>query len=125
MFSIGNNDLCSENPSDIGDGEDINKINPETMNYFFTFEHPNGVPVSSAGKYIPSLYTFIYGDTLFLCMNSEITYDTQTKLYGAESLYPIIKTWCDNEMTVAASDTNIKWKVAYCHENPFTLLVKS
>lgn len=124
MFVIGNNDLCSENPSDIGDGEDINKINPETMNYFFTFEHPNGIPVSSAGKYIPSLYVFKYGDTLFLGMNSEITYDTQTKLYGAESLYPVIKTWCDNEMTIAASDTDIKWKVAFCHDNPFTLLTK-
>jgi len=112
MFTIGNNDLCSEDPKVLGTGEDANKINPENINFFFTFEFPYEIPtVSSNGKYIPSVYSFIYGDTYFLCMNSEFTSDTQRLLYevadnysvdndptGPTGIYSIIKQWCVNDL---------------------------
>lgn len=137
MFTIGNNDLCSADPKVLGTGEDLNKVNPENINFFFTFEFPYELPeVDSNGKYIPSVYSFIYGDTYFLCMNSEFTLITQQDLYGISSsysvdgdptgptgIYSIIKQWCENDLTHI--DNKIKWKVAFTHDNPFTLLTKA
>jgi hypothetical protein len=40
---------------------------------FYTFEHPYEVPKSATGKYIPSTYSFVYGDTYYLAMNTEIS----------------------------------------------------
>ena len=137
MFTIGNNDLCSADPKVLGTGEDLNKVNPENINFFFTFEFPYDIPeVDSTGKYIPSVYSFIYGDTYFLCMNSEFTLTTQQELYGVDSsysvdndangpkgIYSIIKQWCINDLQHI--DNKIKWKVAFTHDNPFTLLTKA
>ena len=137
MFTIGNNDLCSADPKVLGTGEDLNKVNPENINFFFTFEFPYDLPeVDSNGKYIPSVYSFIYGDTYFLCMNSEFTLTTQQDLYGVSSsysvdgdptgptgIYSIIKQWCENDLQHI--DNKIKWKVAFTHDNPFTLLTKA
>lgn len=137
MFTIGNNDLCSEDPKVLGTGEDLNKVNPENINFFFTFEFPYDMPeVPSNGKYIPSVYSFIYGDTYFLCMNSEFTLTTQQELYGVDSsytidgdtsgpkgIYSIIRKWCQDDL--AHIDNKIKWKVAFTHDNPFTLLTKA
>lgn len=137
MFTIGNNDLCSEDPKVLGTGEDLNKVNPENINFFFTFEFPYDIPeVESSGKYIPSVYSFIYGDTYFLCMNSEFTLTTQEDLYGVandysidgdtsgpKGIYSIIKKWCEDDL--AHVDNKIKWKVAFTHDNPFTLLTRA
>ena len=137
MFTIGNNDLCSADPKVLGTGEDLNKVNPENINFFFTFEFPYGLPqVESTGKYIPSVYSFIYGDTYFLCMNSEFTLVTQQELYDVDSsysvdndptgptgIYSIIKRWCEDDL--AHIDEKIKWRVAFTHDNPFTLLTKA
>lgn len=136
MFTIGNNDLCSADPKVLGTGEDLNKVNPENINFFFTFEFPYEIPeVEGSGKYIPSVYSFIYGDTYFLCMNSEFTLTTQEELYGVDSsytvdgdtsgpkgIYSIIRQWCQNDLQHI--DNKIKWKVAFTHDNPFTLLTR-
>lgn len=137
MFTIGNNDLCSADPKVIGNGEDLNKVNPENINFFFTFEFPFDMPIVPGNeKYIPSVYSFIYGDVYFLCMNSEFTYTTQQDLYGVSNsysmdgdatgptgIYSIIKQWCVNDLQHI--DNKIKWKVAFTHDNPFTLLTRS
>lgn len=137
MFTIGNNDLCSADPKVLGTGEDFNKVNPENINFFFTFEFPYDMPVvDSNDKYIPSVYSFIYGDVYFLCMNSEFTFTTQEDLYevsssysvdsdpdGPTGIYSIIKQWCQNDLQHI--DNKVKWKVAFTHDNPFTLLTKS
>lgn len=136
MFTIGNNDLCSADPKVLGTGEDLNKVNPENINFFFTFEFPYDMPiVESNDKYIPSVYSFIYGDTYFLCMNSEFTLTTQQDLYGVSNsysadgddngptgIYSIIRQWCQNDLQHI--DNKIKWKVAFTHDNPFTLLTR-
>jgi hypothetical protein len=126
MYTVGNNDLCPVTPYELGLGTDTTKQNPVNVNYFFTFEHPYSIPVSSTGVYVPCFYSFIYGNTYFLCANSEITDsgDGSYALFGQQGgpLYQTLKAWCDEDLTHAG---NPDWKIAYCHENPFTLLVAS
>lgn len=122
MYTVGNNDLCPVDVYQLGDGSDIAKTNPINIEYFFTFEYPFEIPQSSAGVYVPSVYSFIYGDTYFLSMNSEITTNARTDIFKDEetNVYEDIKTWCDSDLTHC--DEKIQWKVAFCHEAPFTIV---
>lgn len=125
MYTVGNNDLCPVDVYTLGDGEDKSKTNPANVEYFFTFEHPYTVPISSAGVYIPCVYSFIYGNTYFLSMNSEITELARTDVFGDISgvnVYDDIKTWATNDLSQHSGDGKIKWKVAFCHEAPFTII---
>jgi hypothetical protein len=95
------------------------------VNYFFTFEHPYEVPKSSTGVYIPCVYSFIYGDTYFLSMNSEITEIARVNIFGdsTTNIYTdTLKTWATNDLSKISTDTLIRWKVAFCHEAPFTII---
>lgn len=125
MYTVGNNDLCPLDVYTLGVGDDLSKINPINVQYFFTFEHPYTVPTSATGVYIPCLYSFVYGNTYFLSMNSEITEDTRTSILGdvaGVNVYTTIKDWCDADLLSHSSDAAIAWKVAYCHESPFTII---
>ncbi len=125
MYTVGNNDLCPQNLFKLGTGEDISKVNPMNVNYFFTFEHPYEVPKSSTGVYIPCVYSFIYGDTYFLSMNSEITEIARVNIFGdsTTNIYTdTLKTWATNDLSKISTDTLIRWKVAFCHEAPFTII---
>ena len=123
MYTVGNNDLCPAVPYVLGNGSELTKMNPINVEYFFTFEHPYEIPRASSGKYIPCIYSFIYGDTYFLSMNSEITNDAITNVFehsGTNIYSENIKTWCEQDLTHL--DDSIQWKVTYCHEAPFTIL---
>lgn len=123
MYTVGNNDLCPSVPYILGNGSELTKMNPINVQYFFTFEHPNGIPTASSGKYIPCVYSFVYGDTYFLSMNSEITNDAITEVfnhYGTNIYSNDIKNWCVNDLQYIPESIN--WKIAYCHEAPFTIL---
>ena len=125
VFTVGNNDLCPLNVYTLGDGSDTSKTNPANVNYFFTFEHPFVIPKSASGVYIPSVYSFVYGNTYFLSMNSEITSDAITNIFGNDTtIYSTtLKNWLTNDLTqTAAAYTDIKWKTAFCHEAPFTII---
>jgi hypothetical protein len=124
MYTVGNNDLCEVDSSILIDGSDTSKVNPIQVEYFFTFELPYSIPTSTSGIFVNSVYSFVYGNTYFLSMNSEITDTTRTSIYGdtTTNVYDVLKTWCDTDLTNHASDTNIKWKVAFCHEAPFSLV---
>lgn len=126
MYTVGNNDLCPQIPYELGNGSELNKMNPVNVEYFFTFEHPYTIPRSNGGKYIPCIYSFIYGDTYFLSMNSEITGDAVTNIFehsGSNIYSDTIKAWCEEDLTYL--DDTINWKVAYCHEAPFTILTNT
>ena len=128
MFTVGNNDLCPVNVYTLGDGSDLSKSNSINVQYFFTFEHPNGIPESANGTYVASTYTFKYGNTLFMTVNSEITSVTESDIYKDTdtNVYTgALKTWATNEVTVANSDNKINWKVAFCHEAPFTIITEN
>lgn len=125
MYSVGNNDLCPVDVYTLGDGEDISKTNPANVEFFFTFEHPYTVPISSAGVYIPCVYSFVYGNTYFLSINSEITELARTDVFkdtSGENVYNDIKEWATNDLEQHAEDGKIVWKVAFCHEAPFTIV---
>ena len=126
MYVVGNNDLSPEDPKVLGVGDDISKINPINVNYFFTYELPYAIPTSSTGVFIPSVYSFVYGDTYFLAMNSEVTEIAREDIYadpeGTNVYTNQIKDWCIADLTSHAGDLNIKWKVAYCHESPLTII---
>lgn len=136
QYTVGNNDLCPEIPYELGTGADTTKVNPINVEYFFTYEYPYEVPVSANGTHIPSVYSFIYGNTYFLCMNSELTdsnsssdgttnYGSCYNLFGEQSgpTQQRLKTWAENDLTHI--NGNITWRVAYCHESPFTILIQS
>lgn len=123
MYTVGNNDLCPVVPYELGNGSELTKANPINVEYFFTFEHPYEIPRASSGKYIPCIYSFIYGDTYFLSMNSEITNKAIAEVFehaGTNIYSETIKYWCEQDLTHL--DDSIQWKVTYCHEAPFTIL---
>lgn len=128
MYIVGNNDLC---PADLHQlvKVETDKLSSMNVNYFFTFEHPYSIPTSSSGVYIPSIYSFIFGDTYFLAMNSEISANAATQIFNQDPLINIysstIKTWCEDDLLYHADDTNIKWKVSLVHEAPFTIITNS
>ena len=130
MYSVGNNDLCPIIPQEFGDGSDLTKCNPINVEFFFTFDHPDDhiIPKSTTGKYIPCCYSFIYGKTLFLGVNSELTdskNNAAATLFGSDTntLYnQWIKPWAQTEVDIA-DEFGVDWKIAFCHENPFTLLI--
>jgi hypothetical protein len=125
MFSIGNNDLCPVDVHELGRGADADKTNPINATYFFTFEHPNTIPTSAAGVYVPCTYDFVYGDTYFLSVNSEITDAAREKLYGDNgdiNVYDNLKSWCEKSLEIIKQDSKINWRVAFCHEAPFTIM---
>lgn len=130
VYTIGNNDLCPAIPYQLGAGNDVDKINPVNITYFYTFElDESNLPVFVIGSskyYIPSLYSFNYGNCHYLCVNSEIAPDAETKLYGlndAGNLYGHVRTWCMKDMEAYKTKTN-GWNIAYCHEMPYTILIE-
>ena len=82
----------------------------------------------SSGKYVPCVYSFVYGNTYFLSMNSEITEDSKVDIFGdieGENVYTELEAWCLSDLASHASDLSIKWKVAYTHESPFTIITQA
>lgn len=129
MATIGNNDMSPAILYNLGDGEDSSKIDLQNIEFFYTFEiDKNNPPVFAVeGKdiFVPSIYSFNYGNVHFLCMDSEIKSDTEKLVYKLGSdhnLYPKIKGWAEKDMEL---NSGYSWNIAYCHEMPFTILTTS
>lgn len=127
MATIGNNDLSLNPLSLIGNGEDDQKLWHENITLFYTFEvDENNLPIVNIENndyYVPSLYSFNYGNVHFICLNSEIKSVTETSSlsYGfqtAGNFYPFIKQWCENDIS---ANTGYDWTIMLCHEMPFTI----
>ena len=112
MYVVGNNDLSPLDPKILGVGDDLSKINPINVNYFFTFELPFDIPTSYSGVFIPSVYSFIYGNTYFLAMNSEVTEIAREDIYsdpdGINVYTNQLLTWCTNDLLNHSTDSNVK-----------------
>lgn len=129
MATIGNNDLCPKVVYFLGDGEDVSKINFANINFFYTFEmDPQNPPIFSDGTttfgFIPSIYSFNYGKVHFLCLNSEISENTESIIFDIPNtnrgiIYEKIKEWCEKDIQLNSGST---WNIAYCHEMPFTII---
>ena len=135
MATIGNNDLSPKILYQLAEPsqDDASKINPNNIRFFYTFEideeNPPIFAINDEGKdktigYIPSLYSFNYGKTHFLCVNSEIGTTAEQDVYGISSngtglIYEQIKNWCENDIK---RNPSYNWNIAYCHEMPFTII---
>ena len=131
MATIGNNDLSPRELYKLGNGSDSSKLSLENIEFFYCFEidetNPPVFTVNGVDYYIPSLYSFNYGDIHFLCVNSEIKAIAESNTSGTSvynfddygNFYPQIKQWCETDMLNNASSV---WNIAYCHEMPFTIL---
>lgn len=139
MATIGNNDLSPKDLSVLGFGADADKINAANITFYYTFEVDEENPPifrieTNTGKvyaniYVPSLYSFNYGNAHFVCVNSEISYNTENIIYGMSEvtsgntgyIYDQMKAWCDKDIALHKSD----WNIAYCHEMPFTIMTQA
>lgn len=127
MYTVGNNDLAPLLTWQLGRGSDKDKMNPINVEFFFTFEHPYAVPRSYNGTYLPCVYSFIYGDTYYQSMNSEVTNLARKEIFNEEGIANIytnqMKTWAQNDVDLYGNgDPLIKWKVSLTHEMPFTII---
>lgn len=129
MATIGNNDMSPKNSYEIVLLKDSQKVSLDNFKYFYTYEmDETNFPVfeiNSQEYYIPSLYSFNYGNTHFMCVLSEIKQTTETEVYGFENygnFYPEIKKWCEKDLE---NNSEYKWNVAFCHEMPFSILTQA
>ena len=89
MNVVGNNDLCGQNVTALGTGDDTGKSNPYYFHVFYCYEvDEESTTTENEGvttyeykylpivndKYIPSMYWFTNGTYVFFMMNSELTY---------------------------------------------------
>lgn len=129
MSTVGNNDLSPKETYQIPSGADNSKVSLENFRYFYCYEmDEENAPVFSINSveyYIPSLYSFNYANTHFMCVVSEIKQSAEQELYafgGYGYFYPKIKEWCEKDI---AKNNTAKWNIAYCHEMPFTILTQA
>ena len=130
LATVGNNDLCPAIEYELGNGGDASKLNAVNLDFFYCFEmNPNNPPKFGIGDttvYVPSLYSFNYGNVHFICVNSEITEKTETDVFNLAdkkgAVYAEIKKWCEKDLTLNSGKV---WNVAYCHEMPFTIITQA
>lgn len=129
MVTVGNNDLTPANVYVLGDGGDDSKINATNIRFFYCYEmdeeNPPVFTVEGKEIFVESLYSFDVGHTHFLCVNSEISSNTERSVYGLSTtgvMYDLIRQWCERD---DAKAINAKAKIAYCHEMPFTIITQN
>ena len=147
MNVVGNNDLCSTIPTELGTGDDIGKSNSYYFHIFNCYEiDTNNIPIVN-DKYVPSLYYFDSTNTRFVMVNSEITYENCTNWFKIKTsdgqTVNIYTGWSipmssTQTQTYYTSDkftplytkifnmTNTTKKlIVCCHESPFTVITNN
>lgn len=129
MVTVGNNDLTPANVYVLGDGGDNSKINATNIRFFYCYEidedNPPVFTVEGKEIFVESLYSFNFGSTHFMSVNSEISSNTERDVYGLTTtgvMYDLIKQWCERD---DAKASNAVTKIAYCHEMPFTIITQN
>lgn len=154
MYVIGNNDLCGVIPYELGNGiADTYKINHKNIQYYYTFELDENNPAifkyvdtnlmpekmgdvleydaNMFTYYMPSLYSFDYGDYHFIGLNSEFADNTYKIYYDDKNKQSAIKghayynmyKWLEKDIETAKNNNpNVKC-VAFMHEIPFSIVV--
>lgn len=130
MATVGNNDLSPANLRELCNGTDGSKINHANYTFFYTCEvdeqNPQIAEINGEYYFIPSLYSFNYGNAHFICVNSEIKKSTEQSVYGFSEFghfYPFIKSWCEKDINLYGKES--RWNIAYCHELPFHILTSA
>lgn len=143
MFTVGNNDLCGHNATQLTDGDDVtSKYNHVNVLKYFTFElDPNNeYDITWNGKkcLLYSTYSFNYGKFHFVSINSENAIAT-SKVYTddwelstnsgdatfAKTINAKIEDWLKKDLQIyygVENPTNCKNTLCYMHEMPFTIV---
>ena len=149
MYTIGNNDLCGIIPYQLGDGTaGVYKINHKNIQYYYTFELDENNPAifryvdpnldltklgeilnndsTSFTYYLPSVYSFNFGDYHFISLNSEIAdntykiyYDNSNNAFKDHAYYNMYK-WLETDL----QNNSGKKCVAFMHEIPLCIIKK-
>lgn len=132
MATVGNNDLTPANVYVLGDGGDNSKINSINMSFFYCYEIDEDNPpifiVEDKEIFVQSLYSFDYDECHFICVNSEISANTERDVYGLTKtgvMYDLIKEWCERDDAKVEADGLTRTKIAFCHEMPFTIITQN
>lgn len=150
MTAIGNNDLCGIVPYEIVKGKVSEaKINHKNFLFYycyeldeynsaiFTYRNP-GNPLNTSklrdvlsstansfDYYMPSLYSFDYGDYHFICLNSEFMENTGKCYYDGdlpgffESVFYNIYKWLEKDYELYGQNKKV---ICYTHELPFCII---
>ena len=143
MNIVGNNDLCSTIPTELGTGDDIGKSNSYYFHIFNCYEiDTDNLPIVN-NKYVPSLYYFETTNQRFVMVNSEITYENCTNWFNLKTskgvTVNIYTGWSiprdSSAQEYFTSDTftplynkiynmtnTTKKLIVCCHESPFTVI---
>lgn len=143
MFTVGNNDLCGRDFSELTDGEvHTSKYNHINVLRYFTFEmdpdNPCEVLWEDIKRPIYSTYSFNYGNFHFVSLNSEIA-QASSKMYKngeidsdegditfAEAANAAIEEWFIKDLkqwkSVEELPTDCSKCIVYTHDMPFTIV---
>lgn len=143
MFTVGNNDLCGHNATQLTDGDDVtSKYNHVNVLKYFTFELDprNEYDITWNGKkcLLYSTYSFNYGNFHFISINSENAIAT-SKVYTddwnlstnsgdatfAKTINAKIEDWLKKDLQLyygVENPTECKNTLCYMHEMPFTIV---
>lgn len=107
MNVVGNNDLCPNK------GELSGKINPDSFEYFYTYQYEKSSEVANAqkyqGEYMKSVYSYDYGCAHFVVINSNNYIEEQ-------------KAWFEAHMKeVQSREVQPKWLIAVTHDAMFNI----
>ena len=152
MACIGNNDLCGVDLFQLGKGvASIDKINSQTIQLFYNFEldtqnstyfkynFGSALDESKLGNvitndsnsftyFMPSVYSFNYGDYHFICLNSEFATnpgvynvyysDSSIESSFKNSAYYQLYKWMQKDVQLYPN----KKYICYHHEIPFNII---
>lgn len=143
MNVVGNNDLCGNDFTILGTGDDEGKANSYYFHVFYCYEvetEQGMIPIIN-NKYIPSLYRVLFNDYLLLAVNSEITSvncrgwfnatlgDDVVNVYtgwtiASENSPQYVNSFTSIYTMIYNMTNNISSReiIAICHEMPFTVI---
>jgi hypothetical protein len=147
MNVVGNNDLCGNDFTILGTGDDEGKANSYYFHVFYCYEVETGegmVPIIN-NKYVPSLYRIMFNTQMLLFVNSEITMKNCSGWFGATtsggSTVNVYTGWEIGGENATYQANNLGFTpiytilynmtdnlsvpfIALCHEMPFTVITK-
>lgn len=141
--TVGNNDLCGNDFTILGTGDDEGKANSYYFHVFYCYEvetEDGMIPIIN-NKYVPALYKLEFKDYILLVVNSEITSVNCKGWFNAtygENTVNVYTGWTMpnegapqyiNSFTTVytmifnmTKNLNGKQLIAMCHEMPFTVI---
>jgi hypothetical protein len=147
MNVVGNNDLCGNDFTILGTGDDEGKANSYYFHVFYCYEvetESNMIPIIK-NKYVPSLYRIQFNTQMLLFVNSEITMKNCSGWFGLSTTNGTTVnaytgweiggnngSYMANTLGFTPIYTMLYYMtedlttpfIAVCHEMPFTVITK-